>query len=322
MSTMIVIIIFVLISIFISFAIGANDETFSTVYGSRTLKMKEILIVTTVLALLGAFILGRGVSETVGEGLLLFDFSNAVVLTILISTAIWLIISSALGAPISTTHSTIGSIIGIGILRAGFFGVNWLSILEMSIWWLLSPVIGYVMTYVVYKLLHKTVISKLNGFKDFEKAEKIFSYILLGVICLTAFSRAGNDCANAVGIVLGAGIEINILLLIVGANFALGIIVLGRRVIKSVGEITELVPSSAFASQVPTAIILFVGTFLGIPLSGSQMLVASLLGLAKARRAPTKKGVGKIALIWVLTFPMAAIFAVLLYFPISLIPFF
>jgi len=318
MNGMIIIIIFVIISIFISFAIGANDETFSTVHGSRTLMMREILIIATVLALLGAFILGRGVSETVGKDLLNFGVSNAIVLTILISTALWLIISSVLGAPISTTHSTIGSIIGVGMLQSGITGVNWLSILEMSIWWLMSPIIGYILTYIVYKLLHKTIISKLNGFKDFERTEKIFSYILVGVICLTAFSRAGNDCSNAVGIVLGVGIDINIILLIVGANFALGIVVLGRRVIKSVGEITELVPSSAFASQVPTAIILFIGTFLGIPLSGSHMLVASLLGLAKARRAPTRKGIWKIALIWILTFPMAAIFSILLFFPIDL----
>ncbi|TFF98615.1 MAG: hypothetical protein EU541_06650, partial [Promethearchaeota archaeon] len=76
MDAMIIIIIFVLISIFISFAIGANDETFSTVYGSRTLMMREILIVATILALSGAFILGRGVSETVGKDLLTFEVSN------------------------------------------------------------------------------------------------------------------------------------------------------------------------------------------------------------------------------------------------------
>ncbi len=308
---------FIVISVFISFAIGANDETFSTVYGSRTLLMKEILVLATILALLGAFILGRGVSETVGKDLLTISVTNAIVLTVLISTSLWLIIASVLGAPISTTHSTIGSIIGIGILRVGFVGVNWLSIGEMAIWWLLSPLIGFILTYVVYKAINKFVISRLNGFKAFENTEKIFSYILLAAICLTAFSRAGNDCSNAVGIVYGVGIDINLILLIVGINFSLGIIVLGRRVIKSVGEITELVPSSAFASQVPTAVILFIGTFLGVPLSGSHMLVASLLGLAKARKAPTKKGMWKITLIWILTFPMAAILSIILFFPVA-----
>ncbi|TXT57969.1 MAG: Sulfate permease CysP [Promethearchaeota archaeon] len=317
MNTSIILIIFTIFSVFIAFSIGANDETFSTVHGSRTLKMKEILVLTTILAVLGAFLLGRSVSETVGKELLNVEVNDALALTILISTAIWLIISSILGVPISTTHSTIGSIIGVGLLISGIQGVNWIKILEMGFWWVLSPVIGYIVSYIVYKLIHKTVISKLNGFKDFERTERNFSYILVAIICLTAFSRAGNDCSNAVGIVVGIGIDLNFILIIAGISFSLGIIVLGRTVIKSVGDITELVPSSAFASQVPTAIILFVGTFLGIPLSGSHMLVASLLGLAKARRAPVKKGLWKTVLIWVLTFPMAAILAIFLFAPID-----
>ena len=326
MDAFTIILIFMIISIFISFAIGANDETFATVHGSKTLKMKEILIFATILAILGAFLLGRSVSETVGTKLFgpgVTKVTITVVITVLISTSIWLIISSYLGAPISTTHSTIGSIMGVGIVIGGIQGVAWLKILEMSFWWILSPIIGFIVTYAVYKLIHKFVINKLNGFKDFERTERIFSYILLVTVALTAFSRAGNDCSNAVGIVIGlnADISVDLILIVTGISFSLGIIILARTVIKSVGTLTELVPSSAFASQVPTAGILFVGTFLGIPLSGSHMLVASLVGVSKARKAPTKKGLSKIILIWILTFPIAALLAVVLYFPISLIPF-
>ncbi|MFX1297867.1 MAG: inorganic phosphate transporter, partial [Promethearchaeota archaeon] len=221
----------------------------------------------------------------------------------------------------STTHATIGSIIGVGILLGGGFGINWLTILEMGIWWILSPVIGYIVTYFAYKAIHKVIINRLSGFRSFEKTEKYFSYILLAVICWTAFSRAGNDCSNAVGIVVGAGagIDITILLIITGFSFASGIVILGRGVIKNVGTITELHPSTAFASEIPTAVILFFGTLLGIPLSGSHMLVASLVGLAKARRAPTSKGLWKIVLIWLITFPAAAILSIALFFPINII---
>jgi len=319
-----IIIIFLAISIIISFGIGANDETMATLYGSKNLTMRELLILATIFAILGAVLLGNAVAETVGKDLLnedLIIISNSIVLTILISTAIWLILSSALGLPISTTHATIGSIIGIGLLLGGDMGVNWLSILEMSIWWILSPVIGYIATYYTYKLIHKFIINKLSGFNNFAKTEKKFSYILLVVICWTAFSRAGNDCSNAVGIVVGVGIGIktNLLLLFAGLSLASGVVILGRGVIKNVGTITELHPSTAFASEIPTAIILFFGTVLGIPLSGSHMIVASVVGLAKSRRAPTKKGLWKIIAIWLLTFPAAALLSVLLFFPISLL---
>lgn len=323
MELIYIIAIFLVISIIISFGIGANDETMATLYGSKTLMMKELLIFATIFAILGALILGEGVSETVGNDLLgaSIQVTTSIVLTILISTAIWLIVSSSLGLPISTTHATVGSIIGVGLLLGGGLGVNWFTILEMGLWWILSPVIGYIVSYFAYKAIHKVIINRLSGFRSFERTEKYFSYILLGVICLTAFSRAGNDCSNAVGIVVGAGagIDTTILLIITGLSLASGIVILGRGVIKNVGTITELHPSTAFASEIPTAIILFFGTLLGIPLSGSHMLVASLVGLAKARRAPTSKGLRKIILIWLLTFPAAAILAIAIFFPINMI---
>ncbi len=314
-----IIILFVIISIIISFGIGANDETMATLYGSKTLKMKELLILATILSILGAILLGSAVSKTVGENLFSFKIEYSMVLTVLISTAIWLILSSAFGLPISTTHATIGAIIGVGILLGGPIGVNWPTILEMGMWWLLSPIIGYIVTYYAYKLIHKTITPKLTGFKSYERSEKFFSYMLLAVICWTAFSRAGNDCSNAVGIVIGVGIavDLNILLIITGFSLASGLVILGRGVIKSVGTITELHPSTAFAAQIPIAVILFFGTILGIPLSGSHMLVASLVGLAKARRAPTRKGMWKIVSVWLLTFPIAAILSIVLYFPIN-----
>ena len=317
MAFSIILTIFLIIAIIIAFGIGANDETFAGIYGSRILNMKQILVLASIFAISGAFILGEAVSKTVGDDILL-SIDNAIVITILISTAIWLILSSALGLPISTTHATIGAIIGLGITPV--VSIEWLKIVELSLWWILSPIIGFVVSFLVYKLMHHYKMKHLNGFQGYEKTEKLFSYIVLIVIGITAFSRAGNDCSNAVGIVVGIGeIQINLLLLLTGLSLAGGLVVLGRGVIKNVGKITELYPSTAFATQIPTAAILFLGTALGIPLSGSHMLIASLVGLSKASHTPVKKGLWKIVLIWFLTFPMAGILSIILYFPINAI---
>jgi len=324
-----IIIIFLIISVIISFGIGANDETMSPLYGSRILNMKQILILAAIFAILGALLLGEGVSKSVGDKILLLDYEdpinpinqNAVVLTILISTAIVLILSSAFGLPISSTHATIGGIMGLGMLLGGIGGVNWSTILEMSIWWLASPIVGYTVTYSVVKILNKRKLKTLKGFRDFEKSEKNYSYIILIIICITAFARAGNDCSNAVGIVIGVGEEINLTLLLIMTGFGLaaGVTVLGRIVIKSLGKMTELRPSTAFAVQVPTAAVMLIGTIQKIPLSGSHLLVASLVGLSKASNAPMKKGLWKIIAIWLLTFPIAAILSIIIYFPINLL---
>ena len=335
MDATVILTIFLVISIVIAIAIGANDETMAPLYGSRILNMKQILIIAVIFAVLGAVILGEGVASSVGGKILefvddnkdgIYDGTsisqNAVIMTILISTAIWLIISSALGLPISSTHSTIGGIIGLGLLLGGGGGVNWGTILGMSIWWLLSPVVGFTVTYLVVKILHKYKLKSLNGFQDYERSERRYSYLIFIVICVTAFSRAGNDSSNAVGIVMGAGdnMPLNVisLLIITGLSLAAGIVVLGRIVIKSLGKMTELRPSTAFAVQVPTAAVMLLGTIQKIPLSGSHLLVASLVGLSKASKSPMKKGLWKIVAIWLLTFPISAILAIVMYFPISL----
>ncbi len=183
--------------------------------------MKQILILATIFAVLGAIILGEGVAKSVGGSILLLDYGDpninqdAVVMTILISTAIWLISASALGLPISTTHATIGSIMGIGLMLGGGNGVNWGTILYMSMWWLLSPVVGFLVTYFVVKILNRYKLKHFNGFQDYERSEKIYTLIILVVICITAFSRAGNDCSNAVGIVFGIGGDINLTALLI-----------------------------------------------------------------------------------------------------------
>jgi len=324
MDAAVIIIIFLIISVIVSIGIGANDETMAPLYGSRILNMKQILILASIFAILGAILLGEGVAKSVGGDILLIEYDadvdqNAVVLTILVSTAIWLILASALGLPISTTHATIGAIIGMGMLLGGGNGVDWGTILGMSMWWLLSPIVGFVVTYLVVIMLNRHKRKHLNGFQDYERSEGIYALIILVVICITAFSRAGNDCSNAVGIVAGVGDDINLtaLLIMTGFSLALGIVVLGRIVIKNLGKMTELRPSTAFAAQLPTAAVMLIGTIQKIPLSGSHLLVASLVGLSKASNAPMKKGLWKIVAIWLLTFPMSAILAIVLYFPIS-----
>jgi phosphate/sulfate permease len=320
MDFTLIIIIFLILAILIAVGIGANDETFSVVYGSKILTMKQVLIFAVILAIAGAILLGEGVAKTVGNSILAgnVEVTEAIVITVLLSSAIWLIVASAFGLPISTTHATIGSIIGIGIFLWGMTGLNWGMILYLVMWWVLSPVVGFFGTYFAYKILYKYKENRLNGFQDYEGYEKKFAIIILIAICITAFARSGNDCSNAVGIVMAVGeIDIGFLLIITGLSLACGLVVLGRIVIKTLGEMTELRPSTAFAAQLPTAAIMLIGTLQKIPLSGSHMLVASLVGLAKASKTPMKKGLWKIILVWFLTFPVAAILSIIIYFPVS-----
>ena len=220
MEFTILIIIFLILAMLIAVGIGANDETFSVVNGSKILTMRQVLIFAVILAIAGALLLGEGVAKTVGGSILAsdFDITEAIVITILLSTAIWLLVASAFGLPISTTHATIGSIIGIGIFLGDMAGLNWVMITYLAMWWILSPVVGFFGTYFAYKILYKYKQKRLNGFQDYEGYEKKFAIIVLITICITAFARAGNDCSNAVGILVGVGAidDIRFIIIITG----------------------------------------------------------------------------------------------------------
>ena len=74
MDQLTIIMIFLVISIIIAIAIGANDETMSPIYGARILNLKQILILALIFAILGAIVLGQGVAESVGQEILLIDY--------------------------------------------------------------------------------------------------------------------------------------------------------------------------------------------------------------------------------------------------------
>jgi phosphate/sulfate permease len=90
---------------------------------------------------------------------------------------------------------------------------------------------------------------------------------------------------------------------------ALGLIVIGRKVVKELGQnLTNLTPSTAFSSALATSLIMFFGTRAGLPLSGTHVLVLSFVGVSYAAREKIKMETLKgIAISWGLTVPACAV---------------
>jgi PiT family inorganic phosphate transporter len=101
-------------------------------------------------------------------------------------------------------------------------------------------------------------------------------------------------------------------LLIGGVGMALGLIIVGRKVIKTLAtEVVTLSPSSALAASVSVALIMFVGTLLGLPLSGTHVLVAALIAVGWVSATPVQmKQVKDILISWIITVPISAILGV------------
>ncbi len=120
-------IITILAVIILAFGIGSNDETFSPVVGAGTLTVRKATILGGILAIIGTIFLSGNVGKTIGTGLLQGDveanYNIFMLLSIVLATAILLILGSTLGIPLSTTHIVVAAVIGIAIAYGAHTGV-------------------------------------------------------------------------------------------------------------------------------------------------------------------------------------------------------
>ncbi len=130
--------------------IGANDvaNNVGPAVGSRALTLVGALIIAAVFEAAGALIAGGEVVSTISKGIIdpsLVEDSTTFVwamMAALLSAALWLNLATYLGAPVSTTHSIVGGVMGAGIASIGFGAVNWATMGKIAASWIISPILG------------------------------------------------------------------------------------------------------------------------------------------------------------------------------------
>ncbi|MFX0143740.1 MAG: inorganic phosphate transporter, partial [Candidatus Hodarchaeota archaeon] len=121
----ILVIVLIIMAVSLAFSIGANDETLSALVGAGVVKFRIALIIGGIAIGAGMIFFSSGfVAKTVGADILGegITYTTFMLLTVLISSIIWLVIGSFAGIPLSSTHSLIGSIFGVLITYALFQG--------------------------------------------------------------------------------------------------------------------------------------------------------------------------------------------------------
>ncbi|MHA1202095.1 MAG: inorganic phosphate transporter [Candidatus Heimdallarchaeaceae archaeon] len=326
-----IVIVILVLMVILSFGIGANDETMATLVGSRVLKTKYIIVLAAILAFVGVYFLSDKVGRTIGENLLgpNVEYSVSMLIAIIISTTIWLVVTSLIGVPISTTHSVVGAVFGVAIVwsfqpgNSFLTSLDWSTMGQVALGWIISPLMGFFGAFLLKFLLDKILAKHMKGLERLEKLERSFGYVLILVVGWTQISRGGNDSANALGIMYGLidsgqlaeGTLITLLTLITGVVLALGIVIIGRIVIEYVGNsLIAMRPSDAISIELATSITLFLATIFGFPISGSHVLIFAVVGagMVKGER-PNKKAFRKMIISWVITFPIAAALSALIY---------
>lgn len=130
--------------------IGANDvaNNVGPAVGSKALSMVGALVIAAVCESAGALLAGGDVVGTISKGIIDPEqIADARVFTILmmsalISAALWINLATIIGAPVSTTHSIVGGVAGAGIAAAGIYAVDWVTMSQIAASWIISPMLG------------------------------------------------------------------------------------------------------------------------------------------------------------------------------------
>jgi PiT family inorganic phosphate transporter len=175
------------IGLYMAWSIGANDvaNSMATSVGSKAITFKQAVLIAGILNVCGAVFVGSHVAETVKGGIIDTDLiSNGDVqiliigfISSLLAAAIWVTLSTWKEMPISTTHSVVGALVGFGLITSGISCVNWGTLAEIASSWVLSPIVGAIIGFLVFKLIVKTIFARDQPVK----AAKIVGPIIIGL---------------------------------------------------------------------------------------------------------------------------------------------
>lgn len=159
--------------VFMAFNIGGNDvaNSFGTSVGAGTLTMRQALVVAAIFEVSGAVLAGGEVTETVKSGIVDLDSIHLdplhfafIMMAALLGAAGWLLVATRLGMPVSTTHSIIGGIVGASLTLSFFLKlgglevVQWGEIGEIAVSWVLSPLLGGIVAFVLFGAIKRRIL--------------------------------------------------------------------------------------------------------------------------------------------------------------------
>uniref|UniRef100_A0A0N5A0K3 Phosphate transporter n=1 Tax=Parastrongyloides trichosuri TaxID=131310 RepID=A0A0N5A0K3_PARTI len=183
-----------IIAFILAFAIGANDtaNSFGTSVGSKAISLLQAYVLASIFESAGAALLGHRVTDTMRKGVIdvtVYEDDPELLLVgqiaILSGCGLWLLVATALNAPVSTTHSIVGATLGFTLAYRGFIGIYWFKIGKIVISWFISPILSGIASLAIAYLLK-------YFFKCFNKphigAIKSLSFLIVGTVFLNSFT--------------------------------------------------------------------------------------------------------------------------------------
>lgn len=275
------------------------SPAFAPCYGAGVIGRKKAALLFGIFVLLGAFIAGDRVTNTISKGIAPQDFINSTVtLVILLSAAISLFLANILRVSVSTSSVTVFSVISVGLY---FRRLYIPTLVKIFGFWLILPFLSYALTHILYRFI--LPLEKKEWMRKHERLLKIF---VIATGCYMAFSIGSNNVANAVGpLVASEMVSKKMGFLIIAPFFGLGGLVF-RRVLDTVGKgITRIGILGAASSGIIIGSLLLLSSAFGMPEPMVMLDALAIMGIGSADSGHkfiiTHQVVRKILSLWVIS---------------------
>jgi len=319
------ILILIFLALAFDFLNGFHDSanSIATVVSTRVLSPRYAVIWAAFFNFVAFLFFGLHVAGTIGKGIVDINvIDQYIIFGALFGACSWNIITWYLGLPTSSSHALIGGLIGAALVKAGTAPLLWPGIIRTVSFIFISPIAGLILG-----SLFGTLIYNIFTRSTPSKVDHIFRKGQLVSAALYSMGHGGNDAQKTMGIIasllfsaglLGKTFHIPFWVVIsCHAMIALGTMFGGWRIVKTMGQkVAKLKPVDGFCAETGAAITLFASSAMGIPVSTTHTITASIMGVGSLqRKSAVHWGVaGSILWAWVLTIPCSAFISASAYY--------
>jgi PiT family inorganic phosphate transporter len=309
----------VVLAVAFDYTNGFHDtaNAIATSVATRALSPGWAILMATAFNFIGAFA-GTAVAKTIGSGLVNdATTTQAIVAAALIGAIAWNLITWQQGLPSSSSHALIGGLLGATIIGVGTDAINVSGVVnKVLVPMFTSPILGFIIAFTL--MLSIYWIFRRSRRKPMARR---FRRLQVFSAAFMAFAHGSNDAQKTMGIItlalFSAGVipEVTVptwVIVVSATALSAGTAVGGWRIMKTMGQrVAKLEPVHGFAAETTAASILFGTAHFGMPVSTTQVISGSIMGVGASQGARAVRwGVARRILVaWVLTLPGAGILA-------------
>ncbi|MDR0394246.1 MAG: inorganic phosphate transporter [Tannerella sp.] len=324
----------IVLSLLFDFINGFHDaaNSIATIVSTKVLTPFQAVLWAAffnfVAFFIAKYIIGEfGIANTVSKTVFEQYITLPIILSGIIAAIIWNLATWWLGIPSSSSHTLIGGFAGAAIMASGFKAIQSVVIIKIAAFIFLAPIIGMVIAlFLTIAVLY--ICKRANP----HKAETWFKRLQLVSSALFSIGHGLNDSQKVMGIIaaamiaahplgLGAGIESiedlpNWVAFACFTMISLGTMSGGWKIVKTMGSrITKVTPLEGMVAETAGALTLYLTEYLKIPVSTTHTITGAIIGVGATKRlSAVRWGVTKNLLVaWILTIPVSALLAALIY---------